>query len=554
MQTRYKILILLLALTTGALALWYVSGDNEAMVRFRSHFYGSTFHDLKPSIISTSDHARLWYGAVALFAVVVIALTFRAGRRDGPGTRARLIELKPAKVRTGKLLQGSSWMDRFTSYVKDVGFERKVRGLEHELREKDGLLQRQGEELEWLRSKVLTRTHSSGRENELQQELDGLTERLQVNASATAELESRLTAAQELLQSRSEELDALREEAIRLTQEADDLRRGKNPAENFLQTQPGEADSPQAKASIATEVDALNSEVTHLRGQLDELRLMNAKVEHVWQQELQASKALQASMMTAQENSFNEKIQTLESERIEKEELLQNRERELSAIKAKVKSLRDRLAAAAAAKKQVENVLQQQLRKKTELLESKDLVLKESQESAALKIEALENERREREKLLEDRAAAVEALESEVNRLNDASSNGERAKSLLMQDLENRTQLLQAKDAKVKELQDRLDITLQALENAQSDVQRLTSKGDLGVADKDPLSQSTPAKSRPYRKGLNSTLFELGAVKARAAASRKAEEARRSSETDSNRKQARPTSRRDQEQRGRKRT
>ncbi|MGB7948004.1 MAG: hypothetical protein WCH75_10015, partial [Candidatus Binatia bacterium] len=458
MQTRYKILILLLTFAIGVLVLWHFVGDNEAMVQFRSRFYGSAFYDLKPTFISAFDYASLWYGGIALLGVVMIALTFRAGRRDGPGTRERLIELKPTKVRTEKLLQGSSWYDRFKGHLQDVGFERKVRGLENELREKDELLQRQDEELDWLRSKVMIRPNLSGRENELQRELDGVTERLQVNASATAELESRLTAAQELLQNRSQEVDVLKEEAIRLTQQLDDLRLGKE----------------QTKDSITTEVDALNSEVTHLREQLANLRLAKEEAEHVWQQELQAAKVSQASVMTAQENSLNEKVQALESEVAEKQELLQNRDKELKqlkATKAKVNSLRERLAAAAAAKKQVENVLKQQLRKKTELLESKQAALKESQESAAAKVEALENDLREREQLLKDRAAAVEALESEVNRWKDASSDRERAKSLLVQELQNRTELLQAKEAKVAELQDRLHVTLQALENAQSDVE-----------------------------------------------------------------------------------
>jgi chromosome segregation ATPase len=541
MQTRYKILILLVTFAIGVLALWHFVGDNEAMVRFRSRFYGSAFYDLKPTFISAFDYASLWYGGIALLGVVMIALTFRAGRRDGPGTRERLIELKPTKVRTEKLLQGSSWYDRFKGHLQDVGFERKVRGLENELREKDELLQRQDEELDWLRSKVMIRPNLSGRENELQRELDGVTERLQVNASATAELESRLTAAQELLQNRSQEVDVLKEEAIRLTQQLDDLRLGKE----------------QTKDSITTEVDALNSEVTHLREQLANLRLAKEEAEHVWQQELQAAKVSQASVMTAQENSLNEKVQVLESEVAKKQELLQNRDKELKqlkATKAKVNSLRERLAAAAAAKKQVENVLKQQLRKKTELLESKEVAWKEGQESAAAKVEALENDLREREQLLKDRAAAVEALESEVNRWKDASSDRERAKSLLVQELQNRTELLQAKEAKVAELQARLHVTLQALENAQSDVERLTRKGDLGVAVKDQLSKSAPPKSRPYRKGKKSTLFELGVAKARATASRQAEEARRTPEADSIRKQARQVSRRDQEQRGRKRT
>ena len=548
MQTRYKTLILLLILVIGVLALWHFVSDSQSIVRLRSAFYGSAFQDLQPA--GAFDYSILWYGAVGLF-IVVAAMTFRPGRRGRPGTRGRLIELKPDKVRTRKLMPGNSWVDRFAGYVKDVGFEHKVRGLEKELLEKEELLQRQREELDWLRSRVLIRPNASGREIELQAELDKLTERLQVNASATAELDNRLTVAQELLESRDQEVEALKEEAIRLTQEADDLRFGKNELEGLLQKQQSSAESPQDQDSITTEIDPLNDEVTYLREQLDELRTAKAEAENRWQQELEASKA---AMTTAQEDSFKENVQALENALLQKEELLQNRDKELKATKTKVNSLRERLTAATAAKKQVENVLQQQLKKHTELLEANEAGLKESQESAASKLEALESELRERETLLKDRAAAVEALESEVSRLNDASSESERTKSVLMEQLQNRAELLQARDARVMELQDRLDITLQALENAQRDVQRLAQKENSGAAVKDPQSQTAPPKARPQRKGMNATLFELGAAKARAAASRKAEEARRTSETGSNRKQARSASRRDQEQRGRKRT
>ena len=58
-------------------------------------------------------------------------------------------------------------------------------------------------------------------------------------------------------------------------------------------------------------------------------------------------------------------VRALESELSEKQELLQTRSRELKAAKSKVNTLRERLAAIESAKKQTENVLQQQLMQKT---------------------------------------------------------------------------------------------------------------------------------------------------------------------------------------------
>ena len=180
------------------------------------------------------------------------------------------------------------------------------------------------------------------------------------------------------------------------------------------------------------------------------------------------------------------------------------------------------------AKKQTENVLQQQLKKKTELLQSKDAAMKELQESLSAKVHALEGQLKEKEKLLKDRDAESEALGSEANSLTESGPARKRAKSLLLQELQNRTELLQAKDAIVKELQERLNATVHALENARSEVERLVKQRDAELPDR--LPKNGPAKEQaegllqPDRKGMNSKLLELGAAKARAAAPLQVEE------------------------------
>ena len=118
------------------------------------------------------------------------------------------------------------------------------------------------------------------------------------------------------------------------------------------------------------------------------------------------------------------------------------------------------------------------------------------------------------------------ALGSEAKGLTESDSARERAKSLLLQELQNRTELLQVKDAIVKELEERLNRTAEALENAQSEMARLANQrdgklfaplGDQLTKIVTPKDQAEGLLLRPDRKGLNSQLLELGAAKARAA-------------------------------------
>ena len=57
--------------------------------------------------------------------------------------------------------------------------------------------------------------------------------------------------------------------------------------------------------------------------------------------------------------------------------LLQNRSTELETLKTEMSGLSKQVADAASARERAENVLQQELKKKTELLQSKDAAFKE---------------------------------------------------------------------------------------------------------------------------------------------------------------------------------
>jgi len=566
MQSRYKILILLFTVTLalGTLTLLHSSNDTDAVSRFRSRFSNRTLDTLKADLTSITDVTSLWYGGISLFAIIMIVLVFRAVRHDGSQRpRERLIELKPARTLPGAALQKGH-----ARHAKDPASQslevnaRRIYALENQLREKEELLQSRDGELKALRSQVTTLTDPPSEmvsaktevESMVREELKRMTELLEAKDSTITELENSLSEKQQLLQNRSKELDGLKSKADVLTEQLTDFTLAKERAENVLQQELKKTKVLQAKDSIITglennltvtqellqersqELDALKSKVNTLTDQLTDLRLAKERAENVLQRELKKTKVLQAkdSVTMELEDGLSGQVHALESELSEKQEVLQTRSRELKAAKSKVNTLRERLTALGTAKKQTENVLQQQLNKKTELLQAKDAAMKELQESLSAKVHALEAQLTEKQKLLEDRDAESEVLGSETNSLTESGPARKRAQSLLLQELQNRTELLQAKDAVVKELQERLNATVHALENARSELETLMKQRDPELPDQ--LLKNGPAKEqaggllRPDRKGMNSKLLELGAAKARTALSLQAEEAKRASE------------------------
>ncbi len=586
MRTRYKILILLFTLTLalGALTLLRSGNDADAVLRFRSLFSTHTLYDLTPLLTSITDRTSLWYGGISLFAIIMIVLVFRAARVNGSQrSRARLIELKPAKARAGNVSYDEMLKDRPARHSNDAALQnlemsaRRIRALENDLREKEELLQSRDGELSALRSRGATLTDPTNEtvlgkaENErvLREELERMREVLQAKETNTRELKNSLAEKQQLLQSQSQELDALRSRGNALTEQLADLRPAKEQAEKALQQELKKTKVLQAKDSIITglensltvtqellqsrsqELDALKSRLNSVTEQLTDLRQAKERAENVLQWELK-KKALQAKGSTVAEDGLSGTVHTLERELSAKQELLQTRSGELKAAKSKVNTLRERLSALGSTKKQTESALQQQLKKKTELLQSKEAAMKELQESLNARVHALEEQ-------LKDRDAKLEALGSEANNAAESGSAREQAKSLLLQELQNRTELLQTKDAIVKELEERLNATVHALENVQRELEKLEKQRDASLLD--PRTEIAPAKEqaegwlRSERKGMNSKLLELGAVKARAAASLPAEEAKPTSEaSDSSMKEPREISSRAQDQEGEKET
>jgi uncharacterized coiled-coil protein SlyX len=285
MPSRYKVLILLsiVTLAVGTLALLHSGNDNEALLRFRALFSNRTLYDLKHTLTFMTDATSLWYGGISLFAIIMIVLAFRAARRDGSrGLKERFTKRQWLKTEAAKLNA------RETPSAKTED------------------------------------------ESVLRVELKAMTELLRARDSTITELERSLTAKQQLLQRRSEELDALKSKVNSLREQLADAKLAKERSENVLQQELKKIKALQAKDSIinelensltatrehlrgrSEELDALKSKVNTLTDQLADLRLAKERAENILEREVEKTKAIQAdSIIMEQENSLSRKVLAL---------------------------------------------------------------------------------------------------------------------------------------------------------------------------------------------------------------------------------------------------
>jgi chromosome segregation ATPase len=182
------------------------------------------------------------------------------------------------------------------------------------------------------------------------------------------------------------------------------------------------------------------------------------------QQELKTqAEALRAkdAAIKEKEKKLDRKIQALEIQLSEKEALLQSRSTELDGLKGEVSVVAGRLADAASAKERAENLLQQELKKRSELLRSKDSALQEAEKNLLAKVRTLENQLGERDVFLRERDAHMQDLQAQLTKM---GSSNEEARRLLSDELKKLRPVLAAKDAAIKALEEKWTTTVRPLE------------------------------------------------------------------------------------------
>ena len=436
------IVVFTLTLVLGTLVLMYASDD--VLRRFRWFVFNDPLQLIADVALSLRNSNGLWYGWISLFAMIMVGLVIKlAMNAELQAFSNRLVETEVAKAELETLLEDSQWKERHARAAKDVAMKdleanaSKFMATERQLIESQELLESQDRELIGLRSQVNALTEQSGgivspdleEQSELRAELRKKTELLQAKDSTIRQLEKNLTGKVQALETQLGAKDkALRERDKELVTLNEELSRA-------------QAATNQGESSLAQEL---------------------RKETHALQAKDFAMKDL--------EKNLTAKVRALNAQLIEKQQLLQNRSTELETLKTEMSGLSKQVADAASARERAENVLQQELKKKTELLQSKDAAFKELRESSTANVYALENQLNDKEKLLKERDKELETLKVQLTRTGTAKNQVEIS---LAEELRKERESLRAKDSALKELEKDWRAKLHALETRMTEKQEL---------------------------------------------------------------------------------
>jgi chromosome segregation ATPase len=440
-QTKIMIVVFTVTLALGALVLMYASDD--VLRRFRWYVLNDPLQLLADVTLGLRTSGGLWYGWISLSAMIMVGLTIKlVMNAELRAFSNRLVEAQVAKAELETLLEDSQWKERHARAAKDVATKDleetvgKFMAAERQLIDNQELLDSQERELIGLRSQVNALTEQSGgivspdleEQRELRVELRKKTELLQTKESTIRQLEKNLTGKVQTLETQLVAKDkALREREKELATLNEDLGRAQaatNRAESSLAEVHKEAQALQAKDSALKDL----------------------------------------------EKNLTAKVRTLNAQLVEKQQLLQNRSTEVETLKTDMSALSKQVADAASARERAENVLQQELKKKTELLQSKDAAFKELRESSTANVYALENQLNDKDKLLKERDKELETLKMQLTQTGAAKNQVEIS---LAEELRKDRESLRAKDSALKELEKNWRAKLHALETQMTEKQEL---------------------------------------------------------------------------------
>ena len=312
------------------------------------------------------------------------------------------------------------------------------------------------------------------------------------------------------------ELSASKEQSKRALQ--DELRK----RNELLQEKEGDAKALESR--LAEKVHALENELTERKELLDgretELAALEAKVAGLTSQLNVAGTAKDQSTRSLQEElrkrnallqekdaaaksleaRFTDNIRSLERELKQRQELLTGREAELAALTAKISTLTTQLADAGTLNDQAARLLREDVRKKNDLLLSKETAMKGLEQRLTGTVRSLESQLNEKQELLSTRELELEALMSKVSSLagqvGELEAARERSERLLQEEVREKTALLEVKESSIGEIEERLSGRVKALERQLSDKQQLLESGgsELGEARERMLAMSERLK------------------------------------------------------------
>lgn len=523
MKTRDKIAIALFAVTLGlgTLVFWQASDNDTEIRRFRWFVAKSPMRLLNDEVLGPENSPSLWYGGVALAAMVMIALVLKA--LNGAELRAfrdRLVQMEVFKAELETLLQDAVWKEKHAregkeAAVKDLDASlKRVYDLEDRCGETETLLKAREQDLKALG--VTGGTGAGGtraeREKALREELKRTTELLEAKASEIAQLENSLGGKVSVLESQLGEkeraLAALRtqlsekgaaqSQAERSLQE--EIKKGKQAlqAKDFaindiekrmkgeIQALESQLSEQQSQLrSRSTDLEELKGEVIALTARAADAASAKIQADARRQEIAKKEQVLQAkdSAINKLEERLSLTTRAFEGQLRIKDKLLRDRDAELDALRSQKSALAD----SGSAKEQTRNLLQQGLNRQTRALREQETAAKELEKTLSAKIQVLETQLREQQQLSGNRGAEQETLKSEMialtGKLADAAAARERAENLLQQELKKKSELLRSKDSALQEAEKTLHLKVHALQDQLSEKEATLRERDSKLSE-----------------------------------------------------------------------
>jgi len=223
-----------------------------------------------------------------------------------------------------------------------------------------------------------------------------------------------------------------------------------------------------------------DGEIQALRRHLLNLRAEKNQTESLLQEEVWKGKHERQARDSVRKDleSSIDKIELLISELNEKEKLLKARDTELMAAKSSALDYAD----SAPSKDPAERLLREELKKKTEMLQSSNSTINELQQRLSAKTRLWESQLREKDGLLKGREQELDGLRTEIvdlgGRLGEMEAAKKRAEDLLHEELQQKKEVLEANDLALRTEEKRLSEKIRILESQVSEKERLLRTRD----------------------------------------------------------------------------
>lgn len=175
------------------------------------------------------------------------------------------------------------------------------------------------------------------------------------------------------------------------------------------------------------------------------------------------------------ERRLSGKIRSVEQELGDQVRLVRQREEELEALETQ-------LAEKSAAQSRAESLLEEEHKKGQQSLQAKESAMSDLGKRLKGEIDALQTQLSEQRSQLQNRSTEAAELKAEVTalkaRLADAASAKERVESQRLDELKKQSQALQAKDAAIKQIEERVRGALRVFEGRLAEKEKLLKDRD----------------------------------------------------------------------------